>query len=395
MYSRGGRVAVRRLQVRLTSLAGAIVISLVIPLAWVVADARTANTYAGERDSAIRWVAETAARQDLDSGLQQSNTWLIDADDDTTSLGTYDFEPSTDSLADSARAAGLVVVDHRENEAHFLAVAEALPAGRVLVGAWSLTTADAVVRRGVWITVGVAAGVAIGLVAMVWLIAGMALRSVRRAQLLQRDFLAHAAHELRTPLAVVQSAASHALVRPRTAEDYAASLAEIRTAVEGASRSVAQFLDLARFDTGTVELDRVPVRLDLLAEEIVATWAAGGSKVVLSAVEPVVVDANDGLLRQALDNLVRNAAPRAETVAVEVVSQDGRVTVTVSDDGPGFDPDFLPLAFERFARTASGHHGIGLALVKTIVTLHGGKVEAANRPTGGAELRVTLPWSVA
>ena len=385
----------RRLQVRLTSLAGAAVVGLVIPFAWAVADARTANTYADERDRAIRWVAETAARQDLDSGLRQANTWLIDDDDDATSLGPYDFEPSTDSLASSARAAGLVIVDHRENEAHFRAVAQALPAGRVLGGAWALTTADAVAHRGVWITVGVAAAVAIGLVAMVWLITGAALRSVRRAQLLQQDFLAHAAHEVRTPLAVVQSVASHALVRPRTAEDYAASLAEIRSAVEGASRSVSQFLDLARFDIGTVELDRVPVRLDLLAEEIVATWAAGGSKVALSTVEPVVVDANDGLLRQALDNLVRNAAPRAETVTVGVVCLDGRATVTVSDDGPGFEPDFLPRAFERFARTASGDRGIGLALVKTIVNLHGGQVEAANRPTGGAELRVTLPWSVA
>jgi signal transduction histidine kinase len=137
---------------------------------------------------------------------------------------------------------------------------------------------------------------------------GWSLRPVRRAAEQQREFLADAAHELRTPLAVIRAAASQALQRERAPEEYIRALAEIRLAAERAGVTVSDMLDLARLEAGQAGLRRGPLRLDLLVEEVVsAIGPTDGVQVDMAASEAIVVDADYSLVRQAIDNVVRNA----------------------------------------------------------------------------------------
>jgi len=227
-------------------------------------------------------------------------------------------------------------------------------------------------------------------------LAGRSLRPARRALEQQREFLANAAHELRTPIAVIQASASQALARPHRSEDYVRALAEIRAAAERAGTGVAEMLDLARLEAGQSIPRRAPLRLDLLVEEVAAGARTDAGTVEVQPSDAVVVDADYALLRQAVDNVAQNAARRAPTVWMGV-SVDGRdAVIEVADNGPGFAPDLLPRVFERF-RTGDGDRrngsGLGLAIVRSIVEAHGGKTEAVNRSEGGAVIRLRLPRS--
>jgi signal transduction histidine kinase len=229
-----------------------------------------------------------------------------------------------------------------------------------------------------------------------WWLAGRSLGPARRAVADQQGFLADAAHEMRTPLAVILASSSQALSRPRTSEEYVRSLAEIRSATERAAAGVNELLDLVRFDSGQAIPRIAPLRLDLLAEEVAAAVRPDDGDVLAAPGEIVVVEADMPLLRQAIDNVVRNATRRAKTVEL-IVSTDGRDGVLdVLDDGPGFDDATLARVFERYQRgDRSGDVGMGLAIVKAIVTAHGGSVEASNRPEGGARVRIRVPLSAA
>jgi len=224
------------------------------------------------------------------------------------------------------------------------------------------------------------------------LLVGRALRPARQVLADQGGFLADAAHELRTPLSVIQASASQALSRPRDAEEYVRSLAEIRAAAERAAAGVSQLLELARLDAGHTLPRLAPLRLDLLAEEVAVSVRVDGCEIDAPPGPTVVVGADMALLRQALDNIVRNAARRAQHVAVRswIDGRDG--VVEVADDGPGFDVDQLPHLFDRFRRgDESGSAGLGLAIVRSILAVHGGAVEAANREEGGAVFRLRVP----
>jgi signal transduction histidine kinase len=101
-------------------------------------------------------------------------------------------------------------------------------------------------------------------------------------------------------------------------------------------------------------------------------------------------------LEQALGNLVDNALRHGRgAVLLQAGVDNGAVTLGVSDEGPGFPPELLPVAFERFSRTdearADGSAGLGLAIVDAIARAHGGSVTAANRPGGVAEVTISLP----
>lgn len=231
-----------------------------------------------------------------------------------------------------------------------------------------------------------------------WVSASLALAPTRRMLADQQGFLADAAHEMRTPLAVITASSSQALSRPRSSEEYVRSLSEIRSAAERASTGVNELLDLVRFDTGQAIPRLAPLRLDLLAEEIAASTivpVADGAdrvEVVAEPSDPVVVDADMALIRQAIDNVVRNAVRRATRVELTSRVEDRTGVVEVRDDGPGFSEEVLPRVFDRYQRgDQRGEVGVGLAIVKAIVEANGGTVTAANAPDGGAVVTIRLP----
>jgi len=227
-----------------------------------------------------------------------------------------------------------------------------------------------------------------------WFVAGRSLGPARQAVADQQGFLADAAHELRTPLAAILASASQALGRERSSEEYVRSLSEIRSSAERASAGVNHLLDLARFDSGQVIPRLAPLRLDLLAEEVAASIREDDTEVIAAPARPVVVDADMALLRQAVDNVVRNAARRARTVTLQagIDGRDG--VIEVLDDGAGFDPAVLEHVFDRFRRgDQRGNAGMGLAIVQAIMSTHGGVAEAGNRPEGGARVVLRVPLS--
>ncbi|MCU1361812.1 MAG: integral rane sensor signal transduction histidine kinase [Ilumatobacteraceae bacterium] len=224
---------------------------------------------------------------------------------------------------------------------------------------------------------------------------GLAISPMRRLMGDQQSFLADAAHEMRTPLAVIMASSSQALSRPRSSEEYVRSLSEIRSAAERAATGVNEMLDLVRFESGQTLPRVAPLRLDLLAEEVAAAVRADDATIVAEPSDALIVAADMALLRQAIENLVRNAARRAGRVELltRVDRHDG--VIDVVDDGPGFDPAVLPRVFERYQRgDRRGEAGIGLAIVRAIAVAHGGSVSAINNASGiGATVSIRIPLS--
>lgn len=223
----------------------------------------------------------------------------------------------------------------------------------------------------------------------------LAIGPMRRVIGDQQSFLADAAHEMRTPLAVIMASSSQALSRPRSSEEYVRSLSEIRSAAERAAAGVNEMLDLVRFENGQTMPRVGPLRLDLLAEEIAAAVRADDGVIIAEPSDPVVVAADMALLRQAVENVVRNASRRASRVELltRIDRHDG--VIEVVDDGPGFDPAVLPRVFERYQRgDRRGEAGIGLAIVRAIAVAHGGSVAASNNTDGpGATVSIRIPLS--
>ncbi|NUP46380.1 MAG: HAMP domain-containing histidine kinase [Catenulispora sp.] len=390
----------RALRIWFTVAAGFLTALLVVPTAFYIH-----HTTSVERYSAIEDDAETSAAQLALTGtpgeVEPLDAWWFSGDGQTKSKPTDFHQPpvidwAVEEAAHDDANKGLFFDDMQPMGRGTIVQATALSKdGSVVLVLRDLRDYHAGLNRLAWWLTAAAAGVVLLVSGAAWVIAGLAQVPAKRALRFQQDFLADAAHELRTPLAVLQASVSHALARPRSEAEYAETLGSARTAVERADRAVSRLLDLARLNSGTVQLIRTPLRLDLLAEEVVETAAAGGVPVEFQGTRSVVVEGDEALLRQVLDNLVRNAAPRASRIVVEVGAGTGgskrEASVTVTDDGPGFETDLLPHVFRRFARGDGRGHGIGLALVESIASLHGGRAAVENRAGGGARVTVALP----
>jgi heavy metal sensor kinase len=216
----------------------------------------------------------------------------------------------------------------------------------------------------------------------------------------ERRFVAEASHELRTPLASLKAELELALRRPRAPEELRAAIASAADETDRLAALAEDLLVLARSDEGELRLDAQPVGAADLLETVAARFAARAGE----AGSSLHVDASDGLelvadrarIEQALGNLVDNALRYGGgTVRLDARVSDGAVALRVSDEGKGFEPGFLPRAFERFSRAdesrARGAAGLGLAIVEAIARAHGGTAEAANSASGGAEVTLRLP----
>jgi two-component system OmpR family sensor kinase len=223
-----------------------------------------------------------------------------------------------------------------------------------------------------------------------------------------RRFIADASHELRTPLTSVRGLAEYGLQQGTAAsqEELLRLLARVGHEASRMGQLVEDLLLLARFDAGR-PLNRRPVDLASIAAEAVAAARVmyPGRLITLRAPEPVIVDADDGRVRQIIDNLLGNAVkhtPDGSSVTVLVAVGAGpadqdRGQVTVADDGPGMTAEQASRVFERFYRTddarsrASGGAGLGLAIAASLAAAHGGDITVDTQPGQGAAFHVRLP----
>jgi signal transduction histidine kinase len=227
---------------------------------------------------------------------------------------------------------------------------------------------------------------------------------LERNEGLRRSLLNDVAHELRTPLTHVRAeleALQDGLRQP-TPEIINRLHADARHL----ERLVDDLRDLAQAEAGQLRLAIETIAVDPALREaatsVESAAALRGIRIAVAVTAPTLaVLADRARFRQILVNLLDNAvrhAPPDTVVTVEAETPDAQcVRVTVSDAGPGVPPELLPKLFDRFFRAdesrdrRTGGAGLGLAIVKQLATLQGGSIDAANRPSGGFCVAVTLP----
>jgi PAS domain S-box-containing protein len=230
--------------------------------------------------------------------------------------------------------------------------------------------------------------------------------SLRQADRLKDEFLATLSHELRSPLNAIV-AWSHILLEPGLDPATASRAAQaIARNARAQTQLVADILDVSRIVTGKFHMSLGPVRLSDVIESAADSVrpAARARDIRLElAIDPAVgpVSGDASRLQQVIWNLLSNAmkfAPAGGRVQVRLENAGSCIELSVTDDGPGIDPAFLPYVFDRFRQADSSstrRHaglGLGLAIVRHLVELHGGTVEARNREDRpGAVLIVRLP----
>jgi signal transduction histidine kinase len=219
----------------------------------------------------------------------------------------------------------------------------------------------------------------------------------------ERAFVSDASHELRTPLAILRTELELALRGEHTREELEAAL---RSAAEEAERLSQLADDLLVIARSSDPAHPLPVRREALSAGAVLARVAGrfqtrakaeGRPLAADPSPGVEVTADPARLEQALANLVDNALTYGDgTVALSALTVNGGVELHVRDQGPGFPPEFLPRAFERFTRAdearSRGGTGLGLAIAAAIAGAHGGSAHARNA-NGGADVWLAIPLS--
>jgi len=220
------------------------------------------------------------------------------------------------------------------------------------------------------------------------------------------EFLGMLSHELRTPLNAILGWTRMLSSGQLDPETSARAIETIERSARSQSRLIDDMLDVSRIISGNLRLDVQPVDLSAVVNAAVDTSrpAADAKDIRIQMVMdfgagPVLGD--PVRLQQVVWNLLSNAikfTPKHGRVQIQLARVNSHIDLTVSDTGPGIDEDFLPFVFDRFRQadsSASRKHGglgLGLSIVRHLVELHGGTIEAQNRADGpGAVFSVGLP----
>ena len=223
---------------------------------------------------------------------------------------------------------------------------------------------------------------------------------------LQRQFMADASHELRTPVSVIQTAAEVTLDRPsRTEAEYRDAMSVVCEQSTRLGRMVENMLVLARADAGGYPLIRRPLYVDEVVEECVRAVSMVATtrkiEIVTNIQSDVSLHADDSLLRRLVMNLLDNAVhytPAGGQVTVTLKSDAAVVTLAVSDTGPGIQAVDRERVFERFvrldpARTNASGAGLGLSIARWIAEQHEGTLTLQDNESGGCVFTVRLATS--
>src|SRR6185369_3055044 len=217
----------------------------------------------------------------------------------------------------------------------------------------------------------------------------------------RRDLVANVSHELRTPITALQANLENLVdgVTEPDPETFRTMLAQ----VERLGRLVKQLLDLSRLESGAVPLDRTEFRVEPLLDHAVREQRLHAPEIAVSVnvdSPDLMADGDPERVHQVVANLLENAVrhtPQGGSVEVRARRLDNGVTIEVIDEGPGIAADDVARVFERFYRADSarassdGGAGLGLAIARWIVDLHGGEIHPEPCVPHGCRMVVTLP----
>jgi heavy metal sensor kinase len=221
-----------------------------------------------------------------------------------------------------------------------------------------------------------------------------------------RRFTADASHELRTPLATIRSVGEVALQKGCTADGYRDVIGSMLEEANRLTRLVESLLTIARADAGQIPVSVSQFDASELLRECASLFEAlleeNGQRLSLEPSSGIRVSGDWLLLRQALMNVLHNAikhTPRGGRIRMGVREKEGRVVIEVEDSGPGIPEAERSKVFDRFYRVGearsreSGGAGLGLAIARWSVEVHGGTIVADGAATGGSIFRISLPLS--
>jgi two-component system, OmpR family, sensor histidine kinase BaeS len=226
---------------------------------------------------------------------------------------------------------------------------------------------------------------------------------LQATEVARRRFFQDAAHELKTPLAVIDATTSAVIDGVYAHDDR--HLETIRDQSRLLARIVDDLRTVSLADAGVLPLDLQVVALapllSAIARDLGARAAAAGISIEPQSAEVGAVLADPDRLRQVLVALVDNAVrhtPAGGWIRLEARQvRTAELTISVVDSGPGIAPEDLPHVFERFYQAdpardrSTGSSGLGLAIVRALVEAHGGRIRAGNEPRAGARFEVDLP----
>jgi heavy metal sensor kinase len=219
-----------------------------------------------------------------------------------------------------------------------------------------------------------------------------------------KRFTADASHELRTPLTALRTVGEVALRRERSTEELRDTIGSMLEEAHRLDELITSLLTLARLESENAALAREQIDLGTSVREISETVAvlAAEKNQDLDVVVPegIAIRADRVLLRQALLNIVHNAirhSPRDTRIRIHALRDGTRVSIAVTDQGPGIAPEHQAKIFDRFYRIdkarsrEEGSYGLGLAIAKWSIERQGGRIEVESVRSGGSTFRILLP----
>ena len=219
-----------------------------------------------------------------------------------------------------------------------------------------------------------------------------------------RRFTADSSHELRTPLAVVRGIGEAAVAERRTPHEYEEAIGSMLEEIDGMSNLVDTLLRLSHGDAGSIRLSRETLDLGELARDVTVSLGILAEErnqaLALEITPGVTVSVDRLVLREAVANVLDNAikySPNGSTIALRVEPLGNQGLLAIADEGSGIPPEHRERIFHRFFRVDEarsrerGGAGLGLAIAKWAVEIHGGQITVQARSGAGSEFRILLP----